>query len=149
MAVLIIDPHAQQPETEPQRPAQPEAALIRVFVAEDSRSMQSALKDLLETLGNFQLVGSATTETQATDWLYKNRTGWDVAVLDLILEEGSGFGLLRRCKDGHPSGTVVVFSEFATPVLEAKCIEMGASAVFLKSQLPDFVRYLEAMVPKA
>lgn len=105
--------------------------------------MQSTLTDLMKVMGTFTVAGTAMGETQATDWLYTHPKGWDLAVVDLMLNEGTGFPLIRRCKAEHPGGSVVVFSEFATPVLKEHCLEIGADAVFRKSELPQFVRYLE------
>src|SRR5687768_10648657 len=98
------------------------SAVRSVFIVEDSLPVQSALKELIESVGGWQVVGIAGGETQATDWLHKHRRKWDVAVLDLLLQEGSGFGLIQRCRAEHPQGRIVVFSEYATPALKDKCI---------------------------
>jgi two-component system OmpR family response regulator len=121
------------------------SAVRSVFIVEDSLPVQSALKEMIESVGGWQVVGIAGGETQATDWLHKHRRQWDVAVLDLLLQEGSGFGLIQRCRSEHPKGRIVVFSEYATPALKDKCISIGANAVFLKSELPQFVAYLEGV----
>jgi DNA-binding NarL/FixJ family response regulator len=121
------------------------SAVRSVFIVEDSLPVQSALKELIESVGGWKVVAIAGGETQATDWLHKHRREWDVAVLDLLLQEGSGFGLIQRCRAEHPQGRIVVFSEYATPALKDKCIAIGASAVFLKSELPQFVAYLEGV----
>ena len=117
---------------------------IPVFIAEDSIAMQAALRDLLQMIGPFTVAGSATTEMAGTEWLYKNKSAWKVAILDLVLREGSGFGLIRRCKD-NGEGQVIVYSEFATPALETKCRHLGADAVFLKSNVAGLVTFLEGV----
>jgi DNA-binding NarL/FixJ family response regulator len=120
------------------------SVLRSVFIVEDSLAVQSALKELIESVGGWRVAGIACGETPATDWLHKHRREWDLAVLDLLLQEGSGFGLIQRCRAEHPRGHIVVFSEYATPGLKDKCIAIGANAVFLKSELPQFLAYLEA-----
>jgi DNA-binding NarL/FixJ family response regulator len=122
-------------------------ATARVFVVEDSASFQAALKSLVEAVGSFAVVGTASGETAATDWLHKHREGWDIAVIDLLLDEGSGFSLVQRFHKEHPEGKVVVFSEFASPALAKKCLQFGAAAVFRKSELDGFVEYLEGLAP--
>jgi DNA-binding response OmpR family regulator len=114
-----------------------------VLLVEDSWAMQSTLAELIKVMGTLAVACTAMGETQATDWLYNHPQGWDLAVLDLMLDEGSGFALIHRCKTENPGASVVVFSEFATPVLKSHCLEIGADAVFRKSELPQFVRYLE------
>jgi DNA-binding NarL/FixJ family response regulator len=117
----------------------------RVFLVEDSRNMQSALGDLLDSLGGFALAGQAFGETQATAWSEQHAQDWDLAIVDLVLENGSGFHLFQRMLRENPKGRVVVFSEYATPVLKQKCMALGAHAVFRKSELPEFTRYLESV----
>jgi DNA-binding NarL/FixJ family response regulator len=116
---------------------------LPVFIVEDSHPMQTCLLELLESIGGFRLAGLAAGETDATDWLFNHRSGWRVAVLDLLLPEGSGFGLVQRCRRENATGHIVVFSEFASPALKDKCVRMGADAVFRKSELTDFVHHLE------
>jgi two-component system, OmpR family, response regulator len=119
------------------------AASIAVLIVEDSRGMQAALRDLLQTLPGFEVVATVATEERATEWITENRTGWRLALVDLLLQEGSGFNIVRRLRSANPDGHVIVFSEFATAALREKCIALGADAAFLKSDLPAMVRYLE------
>jgi DNA-binding NarL/FixJ family response regulator len=120
-----------------------------VFLVEDSHAMQSLMKELLQTIGGFEVVACASSETHATDWIQKHRALWDVAVLDLVLEEGSGFGLIGRCRNGNPDGRIVVFSEFVSEPLVDKCLSMGADAAFRKSDIQGFVGYLEEQQARA
>lgn len=116
---------------------------VPVFIVEDSLHMQSALRDLVQTVGSFEVVATATNETQATEWLQENARGWYVAILDLMLTTESGFGVIRRCRDSRPDGKIVVFSEFASPAVKHRCNQLGADASFLKSEITSLVRFLE------
>lgn len=116
---------------------------VRVLVVEDQEPMQELLRDLLESLGGFEVVGLAASETSATDWLLRHRGGWDLAIFDLMLAEGSGFTLLARC-DKEPSGAVVVFSDFVTPVVRQHCLRLGADRVISKTEFGELRAYLEA-----
>ena len=82
---------------------------VRVFVVEDQKPMPGLITDLLESVGGFEIVGIAGNETSATDWLYRHRGGWDLAIVDLLLGEGSGFPLVSRCNK-EPGGAVLVHS---------------------------------------
>jgi DNA-binding NarL/FixJ family response regulator len=106
--------------------------------------LQSALKELVETVGGWRIAATAATEMEATEWLHQHPQGWELAVVDLLLQDGSGFGLIQRCRSAHPQGRIVVFSEYASPALKQKCSAIGADAVFLKSELPRFLDYIEA-----
>ena len=116
---------------------------VRVLVVEDQKPMQDLLRDLLEALGGFEVAGVAESETRATEWLLRHRGGWDLAIIDLMLAEGSGFTLLTRCNK-EPSGAVVVFSGFVTPVLRRRCLELGADGVISKAQPGELRAYLQA-----
>jgi len=117
--------------------------LVPVFIVEDSPQMQEALRDLLRVTGRFEIVGAAAGETDATQWLMDHPQPWRVAIVDLLLFDGSGFGLLRRMKDHSPEGKVVVFSEFATAGIKERCLQLGADAAFMKSEMDGLIAYLE------
>ena len=104
--------------------------------------MQSALVDLFNALGGFDVLATVSTETEATEWLYRHRGQWQLATLDLLLDEGSGFNLIQRCKLEPDGGQVVVLSDFVTPVVRDRCLELGADAVFHKSEAKEFADYV-------
>lgn len=116
---------------------------VRVFIVEDTRPMQVLLRDLLESVGGFDVVGLASDETSATDWLLRHRGGWDLAIVDLLLAEGSGFTLITRCNK-EPGGAVLVFSDFVTPAVRQRCIRLGADGVISKAQFGELRSYLQA-----
>ena len=114
---------------------------MKVFIVEDSRPMQSLLADLLESIGGFEIVDVADTESAAPAWLDRHRGNWHLATLDLVLRDGSGFNLIKRFRKHSPGGKIVVFSEFVAPDIERKCLEMGADAVIRKSEYLAFTDY--------
>lgn len=116
---------------------------VRVFLVEDMKPTQELVRDLLDCVGGFEVVGVAASETVATEWLHRNRGGWDLAIVDLLLAEGSGFTLLSRCNK-EPGGAVVVFSDFVTPVVRQRCIQLGADGVISKAQFGELRAYLQA-----
>ena len=104
--------------------------------------MQSLLTDLLGSVGGFEVVQAAATELAATEWLENHPGEWNLATLDLVLSDGSGFNLIKRCRDkASYGGKVVVFSDFVMPGVERKCKEMGADAVIRKTNYKDFTDY--------
>jgi CheY-like chemotaxis protein len=115
---------------------------VSVFVVEDSKNMQLALADLLDVLGGFKVLAAVRTETEATDWLYRNRGKWKLATLDLLIDEGTGFNLIRRCKESPDAGHVVVLSDYVTPAVKSRCLELGADAVFTKAEIKEFSDYV-------
>lgn len=98
--------------------------MINVYIVEDSQLVQFALGELLAVIGGYRVVGAATGETQATEWLLENSEDWDLVTVDLTLKEGSGFNLIPRFSHQNPAGKVVVLSDFATPGVRSRCIEL-------------------------
>ena len=115
---------------------------LRVFLVEDLHTMQTLLQALFAALGGIQTVGGASTEAEANLWLLENAGRWDVALVDLVLEQGSGMSVIRRARQSHPHGKVIVFSAYASPAVHQHCLGLGADAVFSKSDTGAFVAWL-------
>lgn len=114
---------------------------LRVFLVEDLQRMRGLLADLFSSMGGLEVAGSASTEAEAKLWLDEHPSGWDVAVIDLVLDQGSGMEVIRRCKAEPTGGKVVVFSSYATPGVRHHCLELGADAVFDKSETSGFITW--------
>jgi DNA-binding NarL/FixJ family response regulator len=109
----------------------------RVFIVEDSPVIRSNLIDALEELAPVKVVGWAERRSDAVQWLRQHPQDWDLVVIDIFLKEGSGLGVLEACRSREPERKAVVFSNYATVDLRQKCVELGADAVFDKSNEID------------
>lgn len=118
---------------------------LRVFIVEDSVNMQIALRELLTSVAHFDVVAAVGSEMEATEWLLENRAAWDVASIDLMLGDGSGFNIVRRCRDQAPTSEVVVFSEYVTDALRQRCRALGASAAFAKSEFTAYAQFMDGL----
>jgi two-component system OmpR family response regulator len=116
-------------------------------MVEDSRPMQAALRDLLAAVGDFHVAAAWTDETNATEWLADPAHHFDLAIIDLLIEGGSGFNLIGRARDARPGARIIVMSEFVTPAVSDRCKAMGADAVFAKANVRAFGDYLAALEP--
>ena len=116
---------------------------VRVFLVEDLAGMRALLLDLFKSIGRFQVMGTATTEAEAYLWLEQFPDLWDIAVVDLILAEGSGMNVIRRAKNARPDGRVVVLSGYASPGIREHCLALGAEAVFDKAETEKFIAWLD------
>lgn len=122
---------------------------VDVLLVEDQKSLQGALAEMLAAVGDFRVVATMATEAEALDWLDHNPGQWGLAVVDLVLEQGSGMGVVSRCRRSSPEGQVVVFSNFVTPVIRDHCIRLGADAAFEKNaERTAFTDYCAAFAPK-
>jgi DNA-binding NarL/FixJ family response regulator len=121
---------------------------VRVFLVEDLGRTRSALADLLGTLEGFRVVGAASTEAEANLWLDEHGDGWDLAIVDLMLDQGSGMSVLARCNAQPGRGRVVVFSGYASPAIRSHCIKLGADAVFDKADPEALLDYCRDMLER-
>ncbi|MEJ7687599.1 MAG: response regulator [Variovorax sp.] len=112
------------------------------FVVEDSRTIRDNLIPALEDLTDATVSGFAETERDAHGWLVSHPGEWQLLIVDLFLKEGSGLGVLRRCRDRLPRQRAVVLSNYVNADIRARCMALGANAVFHKSkELDAFFEY--------
>lgn len=121
---------------------------LRVFLVEDLQRMRGLLADLFSSMGGLKIVGASSTEAEAKLWLEDHRGEWDVAVIDLVLEQGAGMEVIRRCKTEPGGGKVVVFSSYATPGVRQHCLDLGADAVFDKSETAGFISWFSELTDR-
>ena len=121
---------------------------LKVFIVEDAVPMQIALKDLVCAVADCEIVGVSASEALAIEWAKSHQGGWDLAIVDLTLEQGDGFNIVRRLKQ-DAGGKVVVFSAFITDVIRRHCVTLGADVVFHKTQSPELARYVEELAGSA
>jgi DNA-binding NarL/FixJ family response regulator len=116
---------------------------VRVFLVEDMKPVRDILTQLLASVGEFRLVACADTEAEARLWLAEHPGAWDLTVIDLVLDQGSGMGAIpiARQSAGRDGGRIVVFSDYASEGIRNHCLRLGADAVFLKSQTREFMDY--------
>ncbi len=110
---------------------------LRTYIVEDNATIRENLVGTLEELASITAVGWAETEQDARHWLGQHESGWDLAIVDLFLKQGSGLGVLEACRARSDGGKVVVLSNYATPDMRKRCLLLGADAVFDKSNEID------------
>ena len=114
----------------------------RVFLVEDMKQVHAVLAEMLAGAGDFRVVGIAPTEAEAKLWLLENPGGWDLAIVDLVLDQGTGMAVIPdAAASARREGAVVVFSDYASDGIRDHCRKLGADAVFLKSQVQDLMDY--------
>lgn len=121
---------------------------LRVFLVEDLQRMRGLLTDLFGSMGGFRVVATASTEAEAKLWLGDNAGGWDVAVVDLVLDQGAGMNVIRRCREEPTGGKIVVFSSYASPGVRQHCLDLGADAVFDKSETAPFIAWCDSLISR-
>lgn len=115
----------------------PPPLLVNAFLVEDASSIRETLVEAMEEIAPLKFIGQADSESSATDWLQKHPHDWDLAIIDLFLAQGTGFGVLRQCQNRLPHQKAVVLTDYCQRSLLLHCLELGADAVFDKSQEVD------------
>ena len=110
---------------------------LRTYIVEDNATIRENLIGTLEELAAIAPLGWAETENEARSWLERNGGQWDLAIVDLFLKQGSGLGVLEACRARPPEQRVVVLSNYATADMRKRCLQLGANAVFDKSNEID------------
>lgn len=108
---------------------------MNAYLVEDSAVIRERLIPMLDVMADVQVVGTAETELDAAHWLSTNLC--DLVLIDLLLRQGSGFGVLKRLqtmRDGSTAALRVVITNQATPEVRRRCQELGAAAIFDKSR---------------
>ena len=119
---------------------------LKAFIVEDSAVIRENLVAALEELAPIEVVGTAVDEPGAVSWLRSAGQECDLVIIDIFLKTGSGLGVLRAASELRKPMSLVVLSNYATPDMRRKCIELGASRVFDKSnEIDSLMLYCERL----
>ena len=119
--------------------------VLHALLVEDNKVIRDNLIPTLEALSDARVDGVAETEADAIAWL-ESHDGWDIAVVDLFLREGSGLNVVERCPGRTSAQRVVIFSNYATDEVRRRALELGADAVFDKStEIDGLLDFLERL----
>ena len=125
-----------------------EAEKTRILLVEDHASFRQALAFMFEREDEFSVVGQAGSLEEARAFLGGSPDATDVAVCDLALPDGDGFGLIEELAGRGSKVTTLVLSASLEPSRFARAVEAGASGVLHKaaaiSDIVDAVRRLRA-----
>ena len=116
----------------------------RVFIVEDMPDTRDSLALLLAYAG-YQLAGHADTEADAKQWLDANPEDWNLAVVDLVLLQGSGLAVICKCSRMDGARPVLVYTAYASQQMRDTCKRLGAAEVFSKLEGPQLMAYARAL----
>jgi len=112
-------------------------ANLRTYIVEDSPVIRENLIATLEEMAPLEVVGTAEDESTAKRWLGRPDNACDLVIIDIFLKRGSGLGVLQAVRGATTARKLVVLSNYATPDMRRKCLELGADKVFDKSNEID------------
>jgi DNA-binding NarL/FixJ family response regulator len=110
---------------------------VRVLIVEDSPIVAERLKEALREMRAVRVTDVIDRENKAVDAI--TRGGIDVVILDLRLNRGTGFGVLRAlATDKGERPTVVIFTNYDLPEYRRQALALGADYFLDKAR--DFER---------
>ena len=112
------------------------------LLVEDNATIRANLVPALLDLAGVEVVAFVETEAQAILWLATHAGCLHLAVVDLLLKEGSGLGVAKHLRRMRPELSIVIFTNYATPYIRERSLAAGASAIFDKSaEQEEFFAY--------
>jgi two-component system, NarL family, response regulator DevR len=115
---------------------------IRVFLLDDHEVVRRGVRDLLEAHDDFEIVGEASTATEAIARIPVTHP--DVAIIDMRLPDGNGVEVCREVRSTDPTIQCLILTSFADDEALFDSIMAGAAGYLLKqiksTDLVDAVR---------
>jgi DNA-binding NarL/FixJ family response regulator len=102
--------------------------------------LRESIGEAINAICDAEVIGTAEIEAQAVAWLNDHHGAWRLAVLDLFLKAGTGFGVLEQLTPRTARKQVIVLTNSATPENRNRCLALGALAVYDKTmQFEEFL----------
>ena len=114
---------------------------VKVFLVEDSPLLRERLEKMLSAIPGAQTVGHAPTARAAIAGIEASQP--DAVVLDIQLEEGNGFDVMRAVCPKQPKVGFYVLTNFAHEGYRRMAEKLGARGFFDKSR--EIARLLDAL----
>ena len=108
--------------------------VMNALVVEDSPQIAERLVELVSVPNRVEVVATAATEDEALSAC--DRHSIALAIVDLQLAQGTGFGVIRRLRaaTGANPACIVVLTNHAVPALKVAAFEAGADYFLDKSK---------------
>lgn len=124
--------------------------MVSVYIVEDAPVVQECLLGLVEDVPGCVLAGMTDNEPQALRDIAALQP--DVVILDLYINAGTGFAVLKATKEAYPAIRVLVLTNLNGAAMEEKCRAYGADGFFDKTteldRLEDALSAMAAAAPK-
>jgi DNA-binding NarL/FixJ family response regulator len=115
---------------------------MTVFLVEDSPLLRQRVEAILASIPGATSAGHAAGAAEAIAAIARVRP--DTVVLDVHLENGTGFDVLRALRESGSAARVYVLTNFANEAYRRKAASLGAAGFFDKTT--EFERLREALV---
>lgn len=122
------------------------ASRFRVLLVEDSAPLAERITELIKPLAGIEFVAAVAGENAALESLRSEIV--DAVVLDLNLQQGNGFGVMRAIRQKTLPVAVIVFTSYDIPAYRRAAAALGAAEFLHKARdydkLPGTLQRLAA-----
>ncbi|MEO8850746.1 MAG: response regulator transcription factor [Allobranchiibius sp.] len=101
-----------------------------IFLLDDHEIVRRGLRELLESIKGFEVIGEAATAAQARVRILALRP--DVAIFDARLPDGSGIEVCRQVRSADPSIAALILTSYDDDQALATAVLAGAAGYLLK-----------------
>lgn len=103
---------------------------MKVYIVEDAPETRKDIANALAPMKDIEVVGEAESVCDARKGIYSSSP--EAVILDISLPDGSGVEILKLIRNWRREIRVVVLTYDPSKELRAKCMELGAAAIFDK-----------------
>lgn len=111
--------------------------VINVLLAEDRRNIQPGMEEILRTRPDINFLAPARDGLRAIEVLRQEEV--DLLLLDLVLAEVDGIGVLRSIQDNENKPTIVLVTALTSPLIINQAAKLGAVHTLLKPGDPQYI----------
>jgi DNA-binding NarL/FixJ family response regulator len=116
--------------------------MVRVFLLDDHEIVRRGVRELLEAVDDFEVVGEAGTAEEALARIPPTKP--DVAIIDMRLPDGNGVEVCREVRSREPQVQCLILTSYADDEALFDSIMAGAAGYLLKqikgTDLVDAIR---------
>jgi two-component system OmpR family response regulator len=109
---------------------------LNVLLVEDSKVLTERLTEAIQQLDAVRIIGTVDTEAAAV--AIAQLESVDIILLDLHLNQGTGFGVRRRLNALHLKPCIIVLTNYDLPEYKEAAVSLGTT--FFLDKARDFDR---------
>lgn len=111
--------------------------MIKVLIADNHPIVRMGIKNVLETVDDFEVINDVSTTTELFKCL--ETTAPDVVILEMDIPEINGIAALRKMKQEFPDIKVLIYSGQSEDVYALSTIRAGAFGYLSKGADLDYI----------
>src|SRR6516164_3184114 len=124
------------------------SCIMKVYIVEDAPETRRDMTNALAPMKDIEVVGEAESVRDARKGIYASSP--EAVILDISLPDGSGVEVLKLIRNWRTQIRVVVLTFDPSKELRAKCMELGAAAIFDKlNGFNKVVEFLQGLLPSS